>query len=308
MSDEPDTFSHSEVDVKQKCDRMWFYNYVLGIEPIGKSEALSRGTLGHIGLEQFFKTILAWQEDPGTITWDEIFAVAKQDAKDAVMQEVSNDPSTMIMVSAKVLSLLNTFFENYPFLNWHIVAVEQVMMLPVTIQFSVPIIVDLIAQDPYGDVWVIDHKFVYNFLNDIENDLFPQLPLYVGVCRAAGLNVDKAAYNMLRTRDLKNPSASDLVRFSEVPLTNERVQRTFIEHALIAAECERLKNTYTVEELSYMMTRVKNGFICQRCSFKDICTAELNGHQPELVLASFYRKRQRRNLTNEVSPTPILGA
>jgi hypothetical protein len=84
-------------------------------------------------------------------------------------------------------------------------------------------------------------------------------------------------------------------RWSYLELKPEprRVQRTFMEQLDTAQEIVAL-GMLTEEERDLKMHRVANKMVCQSCSFKDLCTTELNGGNVKLMIRTEYVKRERR--------------
>lgn len=282
------TYSHSEVDQRNRCHRAWYYGYVLGIEKVDRSDALSRGILGHMGLDVFFSHL----KNGGK------FEEAKELAKTVVLKEANGAPASFAKVLGDVFRCYENFFDNYPFKGWKILEVEKAYMLKINDDLSVPVVIDLLIEDPFGDIWVVDNKFLYDFQTGVESEILPQLPLYAGVARANGINVARAGYSILRTRKIGSPTPDQVYRFEEVFLTQERITRNVIEHALVAEKCHYDKRK-PAGEVSWEAIRCKQPRICNMCDFSDLCVAELNGHQPELVLNTFYKDRTRRVFKEE---------
>lgn len=276
------TFSHSEVDLRNKCHRAWFYGYSMEIESVEQAKPLRRGILGHEGLQVYFNALKDMNPN------------AKELARDHVIALTNQYPERYATSLAEVLRAYEFFFEASPFWGWEILEVEKTYMLRINDDLEVPVIVDLIAQDRFGDIWVIDNKFMYDFPNGVESEILPQLPLYMGIARANGIDVSKAGYSVLRTRNLNTPTAATMYQFIRVEITQERIDRNFIEHALVSARIFEDKQK-PIEVQSYEAIRTKQPKVCGMCDFSTICLAELNGHQPELVLQSYYQAKKRRS-------------
>lgn len=282
------TFSHSEVDTRNRCHRQWYYSYVMEIEPLKKSVALRRGTLGHIGLAAFFSSMKKGLP----------FDKCKKESLSSITAEVASQPTDYLDVMADVTNSLGYFFEARPFDGWKVVAVEEEFSFSVSEDFTIPVIVDLLIEDPYGDLWNVDNKFLYDFPSGVENDILPQLALYAGVCRANGYPVTRFAYSILRTRKMLEPSVENMYRFDEVYLTQARIERTLLEHAIVAEQCYKDKQL-PIETCSYLAIRCKQPRICNMCDMSALCLAELSDHQPELVFNNFFKPRTRRIFKKE---------
>lgn len=283
------TVSHSEVDSANRCSRAHYYGYSLGLKRIEESDSLTRGNFGHKVLEIYF---LALKE--GEHPQD-----ARVNAETYITLAIANgdiDPK----LGTEVLQCVRYFWEANTFANWKIIGVEYEAVLNITESLDLPVVIDLIAEDPYGDVWVIDHKFMYDFLTTKEIEVQSQLPKYVGALRALGVKVDRAAYNILRYRNVKDSSVETRYRFQEAYLTSAQVQRVFTEQALKAVQLQEFKSR-PLSEQAYLAVRALNYRVCNGCGFQSLCVAELNDTQPELVLNSEYKVRERREFKGEKS-------
>lgn len=276
------TVSHSEVESALRCERAHFYGYGMGIRRKQESASLNRGTLGHAVLEAYFTTL----KDTEDIALAEAAAIA------VLASHVAAHPFDGVIAS-EVAETLAFFFEANPFRGWEILAVEKALVLEITDTLHLPIVVDLVARDLYGDVWVIDHKFMYDFMSDRDVELQSQLPKYVGALRALGYNIDRAGYNICRYRSLKVNTVETRHLFLPVELSVPRIQRTFTEQAIRATQLQQRKMLPLAEQ-SYLAVRTMNKMVCNNCGFRSLCVAELNNYQPELVLDSEYEKRERR--------------
>lgn len=287
------TVSHSEVDSYLRCRRAWYYGYALNLQRVQTSNSLRRGTLGHLALEHFFRTL----EHGGS------FDDAKVAAQTAINDEVTSDP-TIFQLGLEVMECLGYFYEAYPFEGWTVLAVEKEFLLPIYEGLDFPLVVDLIIQDKWGLVWVIDHKFMWDFLTDDDAELQSQIPKYIGALRASGFKVDRAGYNILRYRSMKDNSVENRYRFVPLyDLTDLRVQTTFREHAITAKQIQEIK-ALPVEQQNWLSIRIQNKLVCKSCSFKEICIAELNDRSPALVIDASYQQRERREFkTIEIEAT-----
>ncbi len=275
------TVSHSEVDSYLRCERQHFYGYGLGVTRINESDSLARGTAGHKILEKFFNGLK-----------DGL------DVKDLNTQVFADCAEIAILNPDQAGELIRTFiafFNNYPFYGWVVEGVEQEYVLPVTEGLAIPFVVDLLIRDPYGYLWVIDHKFMYDYLNDRDLELTPQLAKYFIGLKALGVQVDRAAYSVYRYRPNQK---DDNYKFTPVDFTQERLVQTIREQAIVADRILKLKEL-PIEQWSYNAMRVSNKMVCNSCSFRSLCVAELNDWQPNLVLSADYKPRQRREFTVE---------
>ena len=290
--------SHSEVDSYLLCRRKHYYGYGLSLERITQSNSLATGIAGHKVLEVFYKYIL----DHG-ITAEEQQQV-KQEAFDAalkayedIVEEGYEDADRRATLHDLLFNEDYGYFANEFFVNrgWRVLGVESEfnLLYDDDTQASYPFVVDLIVQDPDGNYAVIDHKFVYDFYTPEQTDLQPQIPKYIGALRALGHEVSYGAYNMLRTRKLKQPTPESTNYLMVLKPNNDRIVNTFMEQLGVAAEIQALKEL-PLEEQDKRAYRTANKMVCQSCSFRDLCSTELMGGNVELMKKTEYKIRDRR--------------
>jgi len=293
--------SHSEVDSYLLCRRKHYYGYGLSLERITQSNSLATGSAGHKILEMFYQTIL----DLGETVEEQkkAFDAALEAAREAYNEIIDNGYEDADR-RAKLVDIL--FDENYGYFaneflvrnNYRIMAVEAEfnLLYDEDTESTYPFVVDLIVQDPEGRYVVIDHKFVYDFYTPEQTDLQPQIPKYIGALRALNYEIAYGAYNMLRTRKLKDPTPDSNNYFMILKPNKERVINTFMEQLGVATEIQALKEL-SIEDQNKRAYRTANKMVCQSCSFRDICSTELVGGNVELMKKTEYKIRERRTFT-----------
>lgn len=290
--------SHSEVDSYLLCRRKHYYGYGLSLQRVTESASLATGVAGHKILESFYKHILdngieaaeqAQAFDDAVLvaiqTYDDIVAGGYEDADRRAKLED-------ILFHEEYGYFANEFFVNK---GWRVLAVESEFNLVYDddTEASYPFVVDMIVQDTEGNYVVIDHKFVYDFYTPEQTDLQPQIPKYIGALRALGHEVSYGAYNMLRTRKIKEPTAVSNNYLMILKPNNTRVVNTFMEQLGVASEIQALKEL-PLEEQDKRAYRTANKMVCQSCSFRDICSTELMGGNVELMKKTEYKIRERK--------------
>lgn len=109
---------------------------------------------------------------------------------------------------------------------------------------------------------------------------------------------------MRLTRVLKVQDLDTQVMWLPVPVSDQRIRNTFREQLTIAERVQARK-IHAVESPDGMAdwadsaVRVTNKMICNSCSFRALCVAELNDAQPQMVLDSEYTKKTRREIKPE---------
>jgi hypothetical protein len=290
--------SHSEVDNYLLCRRKHYYGYGLSLERVSKSAALATGTAGHRVLEVFYEALLGLgstaQEQ--LAAWDQAFERAKEEL-DTIVKEGYTDADRRATLHDILFNEDWGYFAN-EFITrngWRILAVEQefTLLYDEATESTYPFVVDVIAEDPDGKVVVIDHKFVYDFYTPTQTDLQPQIPKYIGALRAMNYPVAYGAYNMLRTRKIKEPTSDSMSYYMILKPNVDRVLNTFMEQLGVAAEIQALKEL-SIEDQEKRAYRTANKMVCQSCSFRDICSTELVGGNVELMKKTEYKIRERK--------------
>lgn len=279
------TISHSEVESLLLCERKWFYGYGLSLEGVGSSDALTRGTMGHTCLETYFKALLSGST----------YVEAEEETTAALLNMLDGNNGDLIKDLKRIFDV---FFKVKPFKDYKILAVEKEFMVELSGDLHYPMIPDLIVQDMRRKVAVVDFKFIYDFYRPDVLSVLPQIPKYMAGLRILGKPADYGMYAMMRYRNLKNPEPNDIIRLSEIYPSDTRVTRTFEEQIVMTEKVMEFKNM-TPEEQSARATRVGNKMVCESCSFKRLCSAELNGEDTDLILRSQFKLRERRQFSTE---------
>lgn len=300
--------SHSEVDSYLLCRRKHYYGYGLSLQRVTESNSLQTGTAGHKVLEVFYRHILenGLTAEEQSAEFDNAFKIA-QETYNEIVKEGYEDANNRAALHDILFHETYGYFANEFFVRngWRILGVESEfnLMYDEDTQASYPFVVDMIVQDTDGKYVVIDHKFVYDFYTPEQTDLQPQIPKYIGALRALGHEVSYGAYNMLRTRKMKDPTPESNNYLMLLKPNSTRVVNTFMEQLGVAAEIQALKEL-TIEEQEKRAYRTANKMVCQSCSFRDICSIELMGGNVELIKKTEYKIRERREFA---LPTEMKG-
>lgn len=286
---EPIVISHSEVESFLSCQMKHYYAFgdsthgaMSGLEPKTFSDSLFRGISGHEALQVLYKALsegAAYKEAA-----DQSLTALQMIG---VRPEVLRVPSHLNIITDLAMRILPRYYngaglEKYKE-GWRPAYVEETFRLEFDFgdgHFIYPFKPDVIMRDPSGNLWVWDHKFVYNFYTDDQINLLPQIPKYIGALRATGLHIKGGFYNQLRWREVKDLDKHVLqTRF--VP-TDERVKNAFRQQYKVMQEIAARK-LLSPEEWHDDSTRVLSTMVCKSCSFKYLCTAELNGTDTTLM-------------------------
>jgi len=303
MAAELISVSHSRVDSYLKCRRQNYYGYVQRLEKKASGDGLYYGKASHSVLEAYYEVFLQSRT-----------AKAQRrrmpEARRAALRQMAQLEAEGYVDPDKKVPLRELIFDwyipNEPLVRngYIILATEQAYNLKISDELSYLFIVDLIVQDPKGRVAVVDHKNMYSFISPAEAALLPQIPKYIGALRALGkLSPEYGIYNQLRTRVIRGTKRSDgtypgptldqmLNRFAIEP-SDQRIRRTFEDQIEIAEEILWVdqQDPETQDRVSW---RTGDSSTCQRCPFRTLCAADLEGGDSDTIRNAFFRVKDPR--------------
>ena len=281
--------SHSEVESYLSCQMKHHYAFgdstfgdQKGLEPKVFSDSLFRGITGHTALEAFYKALLEGQSYDDAVNTSQATLLMI-----GMRAEVLTHAAHLNIVTDLRVRILPRYFntaakERYNE-GWRPAHVEETFRLEMDFsegRFIYPFKPDVIMRDPAGNLWVWDHKFIYNFYTPDQINLLPQLPKYIGSLRALGLHIKGGYYNQLRWREVKDLD-KHVSQDRFVP-TDARVKNAFRQQYNVMVEIAKRKAAGS-ENWKEESTRVLSTMVCKSCSFKYLCAAELNGDDTKLM-------------------------
>lgn len=278
------TISNSEVGTFMQCERKHYYGYILNLEPKSVSQALNRGIIAHDILASYYEAMrlgcdFARCKDIATKTWAQHFSAPYADTE-------------MLM---KLMNLLEQYWEYYfnDITNWEILAVEKTYYLPLTDEFSYGMRLDLlirIKEGQYkGDVVVVDHKTVYDFWQQNQFILNPQLAKYITTVRQEGITVHRGMINELRHRSRIKPYEHDERYRRTFIRTSERKTRSIMREQIMASDRIAERHTMEPEQADRAALRIMSTMICKTCPFIYLCDAQLNGEPITAMVAAEFQ-------------------
>lgn len=276
--------SHSEVETYLLCEQRHFYAFgdntfgdLQGLEPLNLSDALYRGIVGHSALEAFYKAIKEGKP------YD---TAAEMSSQECMVWSTKPNPKYNILadLNGRILPRYFEYAKEKFNEGWRPEYVENEFRLKFKVSeettYIYPFKPDVIMRDPNGNLWVWDHKFVYNFYSQEEINLLPQIPKYIGALRALGLHIVGGYYNQLRWREVKDLSAHN--RLDPFKPSDERVVNAFRQQIRVMEKIASLKEG-SYEDWEQNLNRTLNGMVCKSCSFKHLCATMLNGSDGKLM-------------------------
>lgn len=269
--------SQSESDTFLGCQFRHYYAFgeptgegTFGIAPKEHSESLTRGIIGHEGLAEFYS-----KRGLAGFTHD--------DAVKAAIMVVLAYETSLVHIKSQVVELLRNYFEHYKddFDKWKILVVEKEFRyrIPGT-GLIFPFKPDMVVQDKESKkIYIVDHKFLYNYYQERIFPLMPQMKKYGVALREQGLKVDGYLYNQISTRkNSKEP-------FRRSPVTlKDRPARVFMNEQITTMKKIVFLKNLPNEVWKDSIEHNAGHFTCSKCPFVDLCTADIEGTTGRKIL------------------------
>jgi hypothetical protein len=169
------------------------------------------------------------------------------------------------------------------------------MERPLTDKFSfgmrLDLLVEIIKGEYAGSVVIVDHKFVYDFYSADSLTMDAQLPKYVAASWFNNFDVKYALLNQLRHRETKENKLDISKKFQRtfVPMSKTRVQNVMREQ-IMASERIVERKQLPLEVYGKTAIRTMGQMTCGQCPYVDICSAQLEGQDISLLLATEYKE------------------
>ena len=287
----PRRISNSETSAYLQCERKWYYNYALNLEPVTTGKALSRGIIGHEVLAAYYSHLL---NAPGD------YENAKKAAWSCFAQFATDSQADVVMLG-ELRQLISRYFDFSRGDGWKILAVEQTYDIDVNDQFNYVMRLDLLAEID-GKVVLVDHKFVYEHYDQNTLDMNVQMPKYIGALSANGIQVDYAMLNQIKHRTRKTNPYTDEETFQRVVVRPSAVEIRTVMREQFKASTQIAGLLKMDDQIESLVIRTMNQMTCKNCSFLKLCKADLIGQSTSKLMSTDYRANSYNNGYN---PTPI---
>ncbi len=273
--------SNSQVSAWNTCRNQYRYGHDIKLmpKPTGGSSPLSLGTFGHRVLETYYASIIQGESHDS--------AVASTDAVYIKLMRDTPNPAGAMEIVGKIKPLMVGYFDNFAKTDqWDILGAEEKIDLPLSDEYSMPIRYDLLMRNKAdGKVYIVDHKFTWEFWRTVDIMLMPQLPKYIAALRASDQIVDGVMLNQIRTRPIKAPSLDQLYRRDKFYPSIHKIKTYLSEH--IVASREIVAYHEQPESIRKQLAlRVANKMICKWCAFSELCAVELDGGETSSMIAN----------------------
>lgn len=268
-------FSYSQINIWNSCRLKWYFKYVLGMDTREKSEALRKGTVAH----EFAAHHYEGAKEVGFFNERLLL-----DNHVNFLRERSQDISDV--EDMKIVSQMGPLFKRYitefsmlKDKQYEVLEVEKHFELPVDLpsgeEVTFQMFLDLLVKDKEtGYIWLMDHKtHTSRPWSKSKTIMDAQLPIYMAILRAHGIDVFGVIYNLINVYDYKNPAPTEKL------FKREETFRTPIEVDTVLNEAK--KAIQDILDNWENPRRSQDADQCSRCWFQDPCLMLMKGFGPE---------------------------
>lgn len=291
MSQQVFYISQSEVDSRLSCERKHWYAFgkphpkspdTNGLQATHHSESLTRGTVGHKVMEEYYTYIKEGMPRDGAFLR----------ARDNHIARMGENPE-YAAIYTEVLNYFISYHKFYYDEEYEPLVLEHTFELKVQDNIVFPFTPDAVFKHkPTGKIYVVDHKFLYRFYQDRVFPILPQMLRYTHALRLLDYPVHGYIYNMISTDKRAQPQnrfKRHVVDFTEAH--ERKIKQVWEEQHHIMLEIVEEKMSPIMWEFNAM--RNMSSFSCANCPFLELCIAELEGQNgTDLLISSFYESNK----------------
>lgn len=284
----PDTrlISGSEVKAYQKCQKLWWYEYRLGVIPKKLSDGLFKGIVGHEALSTYYRAMMEGKgiEESRMLM---NLRISQEYAKNALlMTQGLVHPKTMadrVKLIAKISEVLDSYLMEYAKqdeVNYSVVEVEH---MHVSDNFMAMRLDLLLRNEANGKLVLMDHKFVSDFYSEPQLLANSQLPLYMRVVVGGREEeISHGILNEIKTRKSKGEDGEPEFGFERAIIEyDENVAESLAKDQ--AKVTEEVRDKYRIpglKESRDACTRSLSDYTCKFCHAKTACLLyDLRGNE-----------------------------
>lgn len=323
--------SFSETDTYGKCPKLFSYKYIRNLQPVRQNTNLFKGITAHDILRDWY---LAQRAGEGRevsefmVTWMAEFW-AEFDSSSLFEDELFD-----VRKEVEALGwVVETYLERGEFDDWEILHVEEEFQVKVD-DNEVSFTPDLVARDPSGVVWGIDHKTTGSKIDKDALDIRPQsLFYYMGIQQfypevggfifnymrkkvptvprlnktgkkaVNDLNRIDTTYEILRDFINENGLADDEAHRRRLAELRDEDTFYFMHRMYITDDMVEEESVDLAARLRLMDVSIQEDLFprtiqpfngCKRCPFNALCFTELTGGNTDIVL-DWYEEREPKN-------------
>ena len=273
--------SNSEVGTFLTCEKKYYYEFGLNLEPRVAGGALGKGTLLHEVLAEYYQCLKDGDN------YDQARYVARSGLQ-RYLSSTEYNAETVMEVDRLLQGYWN-YYQGDP--DWEILEVEKGYDLSMTEDYEYSLRLDLLVRErDTGLVVLVDHKTAYDFWTQDDLDLNPQFPKYIGALRANGIMVDKAILNQIRSRSIKNPTMDQMYRRTVCKPSMAKIQNAMREQVLASQEIVKFR-ALPLEVQAANSKRILNKAVCKNCNVKPLCLSEFDGGDITVAVQTDFKQR-----------------
>lgn len=294
--------SWSEAKTWQRCPKQWDYKYGQNLVPIKKVRPLFFGNWVHAALESHY---VEGDWKVGHARYLEEYEKLFEEER----EELEGKKGPLPELVRRIMQSYLWYYRDDP---WEVLYVEKEFKVKLKGNIGVKGIIDLIVRDSEGLIWVIDHKTASNIPEaNAFHAMDPQLMVYPWAAeKVLGVQPAGIIYNYVRSRPPSIPKlnkdgslskrkiATDyptLVRFLK---KNGYDPQDFKAQLRPLARQSPFLRRYRLPREKHVTLEILQDFLttslqiqdhkrtprvitrdCVRCSYHDLCRAELNGFE-----------------------------
>jgi hypothetical protein len=320
------TITNSKLKSFTRCQRQYYYKFVLNLEAKRKRESLERGTLTHQCLEAYYRNGSMKAMIP--VLKDYRKKLKKMfDEERVLFENIPNEVITILRGYHRVwkdterLEILE--YDGEP-------VIERTFKIPLTSKVQLGFTMDLGVKDELG-IWVMDHKTAKNLPSDDFRLTDTQSELYqFGLEEVLDTKVQGIIWNYIRTKVPTVPELlkrGGLTKRKNIDTDRYTYLKAIKEHGLDPADYQDILSTLPTSKAFYnrircprntnlmidvvksagvVGTRIHNlqeadkdkyvrslSFMCDRgCEFRPLCIAEMMGHDVDFTISTYYQERK----------------
>jgi hypothetical protein len=256
--------SYSELSRFDTCDRQYYYNFILGLQPVDASEAIDTGTKGHKLLQIFYTELQTGK------TKEKALATVIQKAQEVIF--ATGMPDSRML---KAWLLVENYIRDNEF-KTEAVLVENRFLFPFSMLDDDPEYADVqvgftpdVVFKRSGDFYdVEDFKFVGREWSAKKKERFQQAKLYQLFLRRMGYQVTRSIIRFFNTQ-------TGRISYDAAAMTD--AEEAIIIRDFVAGVKELVDFKRQPPEKLALSRRTTNVSTCQYCFYSFPCTLEAQG-------------------------------
>jgi hypothetical protein len=270
--------SFSEVYKWDSCQRQYYYNFTLGLQPLEVSDPINTGVKGHRLLQSFYEAYRTG------ITKEE----ARQRTSESATALIGKASIADVKALLKSWSLVDNYIRDTDFKS-EAVLVENRFLFPASKLTDDPELADVqigftpdvVFERKSGFVDVEDAKFVGKAWSKSKLNRFPQAKLYQIFLKRMGYNVSRTTVRFFNTTTNQITAQHYFLGVDE--------EQSLI-HDFIAGIKEVYRFRIQTDEQKELARRTMNYTTCQFCRYEEPCTLQAEGQDATRVFKYQYVK------------------